>query len=85
MTGIMPSFIPESLRMLAIYLDGVLFILGGLMVLANKKVAYAGLLIALGVALPLVFIQLPKGMENLPTILKDAGLFAAALMLVRRS
>jgi len=84
LVGVVPSYFPAPQFWVA--LTGVVFIVAGLGIAANKMhTRTLALVLAAQLAVLVLLVQLPGLPGTMPQFLKDLGLFAAALMVAHHS
>lgn len=84
LTGLVPSYIPGGV--VWVYITGIILVLGGLAILANRWTKIFAGLVALQLLIFVVLIHIPNATANIGTwggALKDLGLMAGAMLLAR--
>lgn len=82
MTGMVPGFAPGD--SFWVVLTGIVLIVAGVGIVAQKFTREAAMLAALFLALTVLFVHLPNYQSNMPNLLKDLALLGGALMLLSR-
>lgn len=80
LTGYVPGYVPFNSFWVVI--TGVIMILAGLAIVARKYVRPMTILLAIMLAVFVVFVHLPNFSAALPNLLKDLALLGGALMIL---